>query len=190
MDQQPEAEGHVMPNRRFCSALVFGDDTISHDVPPQCSTRVRLFDCPTAQQLNCEGQVTDLKLLSDPGFGEETVDQTCPSHFSMRVRTIPKPVAVSPTAQHSCGDTHVTLKRLSEPLGLSESTIVHDEPSQRATSVRPAPSTSSYPPTAQQFVFEEQVTPTRTSIGGLDSPRLGESIRRQAFPSQCSMRVR
>ncbi|MFN2476783.1 MAG: hypothetical protein ABR526_10650 [Chthoniobacterales bacterium] len=93
---------------------LFGEGTIDHDVPFQRSISVSsmlpLFEEPTAQQLEAEGQVTLASaLLFEDLFGEDTIVQAAPFQCSISVcAKFEDPLRNEPTAQQSSADTQAT----------------------------------------------------------------------------------
>jgi hypothetical protein len=70
--------------------LLFGDDTIDHELPFHCSIRVCCADAavyaPTAQQFDVEVQVTPFRRLSAvPALGDGIMAQDEPFQCSIRV---------------------------------------------------------------------------------------------------------
>jgi hypothetical protein len=137
-------------------------------LPSQCAInagRIPETSCvaPMAQQSDRPTQLTPVRKFWDLlEFGEGTMDQDPPLHFSISVALSPPTLAAVPTAQHLDLEGQTTLTRVlwKASLGLGELTNDQDFPFHRSTSGKPTPLLPvKYCPTAQQREREAQLTP-------------------------------
>lgn len=187
-----DADTQVTSASVLSAAPTFGEITLVHAVPSQCSIKVRATpasaDEPTAQQLDDDAQLTPVSALSDAAtFGEDTIAHEVPSQRSISV-CVTAPLVEEPTAQQTDADTHAMSERTlcCEALALGDVTITHDVPPQRWMRDCRIPLPVEYP-TAQQSDADTQVRSAR-----MLSPvfRLGEPTVAHDVPFQRSVRVR